>query len=175
MSSDRSLLGQIRARLGIPSKLEKTRTQILQAERNAPNNIGSWTCMCGHPNAIYHLPPPALHPLGYMSCRVCSSTWHPGTDLEITSQTTTVNITSMQNTETGRARVLSTPPIGSSSFNYVCLGPGCGLTWRTDIKTEWFSGRKRQLLLIDGKRGKCQCICGMRIFEMGSYEVFEVV
>lgn len=61
-----------------------------------------------------------------------------------------------------------------SSHVYVCLGYGCGLSWRTDIKAEWLSGRKRRVLLLGGKRGKLHCDCGMKIFEPGHYHVLKV-
>jgi hypothetical protein len=170
-----SLVGRIRALLHLPSKLDKTKAQILEAEQGAPNHIGSWKCICGHRNAIYYLRSPALHPLGFMSCRVCSSTWHNNIKLDITSQTITIHNLSTQPTVSGHAQVLSIPPNSSTSYNYVCLGHGCGLTWRTAIKIERFGGLKRQVLLIDGKRGKCHCECGMKIFEVGRYAVFEIV
>lgn len=62
----------------------------------------------------------------------------------------------------------------ASTHIYVCLGYGCGLSWRTDIKAEWLSGHKRRVLLLGGKRGKLHCDCGMKIFEPGNYHVFEV-
>jgi hypothetical protein len=110
-----------------------------------------------------------------MSCRVCPLIWHSSINLDITSQTTNIRFLSIQGTVSDSARVLSSLPNSSTSYGYLCRSYGCGLTWRTEIKTEWFSGQKRQVLLIEGKRGKCHCDCGMKIFEVGCYDVFEVI
>jgi hypothetical protein len=175
MSSDLSVLGNIRTLLHLPCKLDKAKAKILEAERDTPNRIGTWKCICGHKNAIYHHRPPALHPLGFMSCRVCPLIWHRNLGFEITSQTTGILIQGIQLTDSGHTQVLSIPPNSSTSYEYICLGLNCGLTWRTEIKPEWFSGRRRHVLLIDGKRGKRHCACGMKIFQVGRYAVFEVV
>ena len=37
------------------------------------------------------------------------------------------------------------------------------------------SGKKRQVLALEGKRAKLHCDCGMKIFEAGMYVVFEMV
>jgi hypothetical protein len=73
------------------------------------------------------------------------------------------------------SRILPPSLNACTTYGYICLGYSCGLTWRTEIKTEWFSWKKRRVLLVDGKRGKVHCDCGLKIFEAGKYVVFELV
>ncbi|KAF1935965.1 hypothetical protein EJ02DRAFT_427931 [Clathrospora elynae] len=176
MATDSSLLGRIRALLRLPSRLDRIRTTILEAERSMPNRIGTWKCSsCGHSNYMYHEPAPALYPLGSLSCRGCASAWHYMNTAKITSPTVHVRFHHVQSTILGAAMVLPMPQNLASSYGYICLAVGCGLTWQTEIKTEWLSGRRRRVLLLSGNRGKCHCACGMKIFGAGDYAVFEVV
>lgn len=77
---------------------------------------------------------------------------------------------------TGAARSLPVPHDVATGYGYVCLGYGCGLSWRTEIKAEWFSGQTRWMLVLGGRwgRGTKRCDCGMGIFQVGKYAIFEI-
>ncbi|KAF3044594.1 hypothetical protein E8E12_000737 [Didymella heteroderae] len=67
--------------LGKPSRLDTAREHITLATLDLPEKIGTWKCICGHMNSIYHIPS-HLHPLGIMACarEECGLTWHPSTN-----------------------------------------------------------------------------------------------
>jgi hypothetical protein len=174
MTTDTSLRGRLRSFFHLPSTLTKTKFRILAAEKAAPDRIGTWKCTCGHPNAIYHLPS-SPHPIGLLQCRACSLSWHPSIAPKITTLNLLLHFSLVQPNTSDTARVLPPPQNACTTYGYICLGYSCGLTWRTEIKTEWLSGKKRQVLALDGKRAKLHCDCGMKIFEAGMYVVFEIV
>jgi hypothetical protein len=175
MTKDASLLGQLRALFHLPTTLSKTKHRILEAEKASPDRIGTWKCNCSHNNAIYHLRELAVHPLGLLQCRACPLSWHPSIAPKITSPDLYIQFHSVQSTISDTARVLPPPRNACTSYGYICLGYSCGLSWRTEIQTEWFSGKTRRVLFLDGRRAKLQCDCGVKIFEAGRYVVFGIV
>jgi hypothetical protein len=175
MTKDTSLRGQIRTLLHLPTTLSKTKAAVIEAEKTSPNRIGYWKCNCGHSNAIYRHPEPTAHPLGLLQCRRCPLAWHPSIAPKLKSPNILIYAHAVQPNTLDTARILPPPQNRCTTHGYVCLGDSCGLTWRTESKTEWFSGKKRRVLLMDGKRAKLHCDCGLKIFETGKYVVFELV
>lgn len=175
MATDHSLRGRLRRLFGLPSILEQTKVAILKAEQHTEKQIGTWKCTCGHRNVIFHLPEPSIHPLGLLHCRACPQAWHPAMPPTFTSQHLSITSHNVVTNDMRSLRTIPRPQNNSLSHVYVCLEPSCGLSWRTDVDTEWFSSKKRQILLLDGKRGKLHCDCGIQIFEPGHFQVFEIV
>lgn len=174
MNSDDSLRGQLRQLFGLPSKLEATKSAVLDAQQNHGERVGKWRCLCGHLNTILHLAGKNPHPLGLLQCRSCPLVWYPNSTPTFTSQSLNITWRTISSNASEDTRIVPRPRNPRSQHIYVCLGHGCGLSWRTDIKREWLSGNKRHILLLGGKRGKLHCDCGMKIFEPGAYEIFEI-
>ena len=175
MATDHSLHGRLRRLFGLPSILEETQAAILKAEPHTGEQIGTWKCSCGHRNVIFHLPEPSIHSLGLLHCRACPQAWRPAMPTTFTSQHFSITSHTIVTNDMRGSRTVPRPQNDSLSHVYVCLELSCGLSWRTDIETECFSGNKRQILLLGGKRGKLHCDCGIKIFEPGHYQVFEIV
>jgi hypothetical protein len=175
MPTDSSFIGRLRAFFGLTSTLEKTKAEIIEAETARSDRIGYWKCNCGHPNTIFRLPEPAAHPLGLLQCRRCQLAWHPSIVPKLTSRDLFIQSHTVQPTASNASRVLPPPLNLCATYGYICLGDSCGLTWRTEIQIERFSGKERQVLLLDGRRAKLHCDCGRKIFETGRYVVFEIV
>ncbi|EMD91189.1 hypothetical protein COCC4DRAFT_59996 [Bipolaris maydis ATCC 48331] len=174
MNPDDSLRGRLRQLFGLPSKLEATKSAVLDDQRCSGDRVGTWRCLCGHLNTILHLAGRNTHPLGLLQCRGCPLVWHPNITPTFTSQRLNITSQTIVSNAANDTRIVSRPRNPASQHIYVCLGHGCGLSWRTDIKREWLSGNKRHILLLGGKRGKLHCDCGMKIFEPGEYEIFEI-
>jgi hypothetical protein len=175
MATSTSLRGHLRTLLHLPPTLSRTAALLLSAEKTAPNRIGTWKCACGHQNFIYLHSEPTSHPFGLLQCRRCPLSWHPFIALKVTSPNLMIFPHVVQPSTTDSARILPPPLNACTTLGYVCLGYSCGLTWRTETKTEWFSGKRRRVLLVDGKRAKGHCDCGIKIFEAGRYVVFKLV
>ncbi|KAF1836800.1 hypothetical protein BDW02DRAFT_614518 [Decorospora gaudefroyi] len=158
MLKNASICGRLLKFFHRPSRLSKTKALVLEAEHKSQNRVGTWKCACGHHNAIYHLLEPSIHPLGLFQCRKCPLLWHPSICPSITSPTVSVRFHTVQPTAVGDARTIHAPQNCCMSYGYICLGYGCGLTWRTEINAEWFIGRKRRVLVLDGKRWKLRLV-----------------
>ncbi|KZM21618.1 uncharacterized protein EKO05_0007988 [Ascochyta rabiei] len=174
----------IRTFLHLPTRLAHTASRITAAQRNLPSKLGSWTCVCGHVNSVYHLPSHA-HPLGILACTRCTSTWHPGTCPFVPSPAALLKVNVLLPTrhaagsspEQGWERCLLPSPRrsgGAVGYGYVCLSEQCGLSWSTEAKNEWW-GRSRVVLSVGGRRWKGSCLCGRKICVGGGFAVFEVV
>ncbi|USP79697.1 hypothetical protein yc1106_06971 [Curvularia clavata] len=173
MANNHSLRGKLRHLLGLPSTLEITQSEILQAQQRSGDRIGNWRCACGHLNTIMYLDDRHTHPLGLLQCRACPLIWHPSITPKFTSRRLHINTHVLDSHAARSSHIVSQLRNPALDHVYICLGYGCGLTWRTDIKTKWLSWDKKKIMLVGGKRGKLHCDCGERIFEPGRYEVFE--
>lgn len=174
MANNHFLRGKLRQLLCRLPLLEITQAEILKAQRRAGERIGNWRCACGHLNTIIYLPNRHIHPFGLLQCRACPLSWHPSIAPKFTSRRFHMHTNVLISHAARSSYVVSRLRNPTLDHIYVCLGYGCGLTWRTDIKTKWLSWDKKQVMLVGGERGKLHCDCGERIFEPGRYEVFEI-
>ncbi|EUC43431.1 hypothetical protein COCMIDRAFT_100868 [Bipolaris oryzae ATCC 44560] len=174
MNTDDSVRGHLRRLFGLPSKLEATKSAVLDAQQNHGERVGNWRCLCGHLNTILHLAGKSTHPLGLLQCRGCPLIWHSNITPTFTTQSLDITSQTIVSNAAADTRIVARPRNPASQHIYICLGHGCGLSWRTDVKREWLSGNKRHILLLGGKRGKLHCDCGMKIFEPGVYGIFEI-
>lgn len=177
--------------LGKPPRLETVRTLVRDPHSKPLEKIGTWQCLCGHTNPVYHIPG-HLHPLGMMACdrEDCALTWHPSTnpidphnrsDLMVV-----VRLPDPQKPSEDNAPYVLPYPKQSvlknfedsacpPGYGYVCLNERCGLSWATQVVKEWPWGSSRNVLAVAGRRWKGSCLCGRRVQIGGGFAVIEVV
>ncbi|KAF1924410.1 uncharacterized protein M421DRAFT_72713, partial [Didymella exigua CBS 183.55] len=177
--------------LGKPTRLDNARKHISLATLRLPHKIGTWKCICGHTNSIYHLSG-HLHPLGIMACARddCGLTWHPSTN-PITPHHRSDLVVHVRLPDPKKSSDEETPYILPSpkktvlqniedgacpeGYGYVCLNEKCGLSWATRVVKEWPWGSGRKILAVGGRRWKGSCLCGRWVQVGGGFAVFEVV
>lgn len=177
--------------LGKPTRLDTARQHVRNSHANRRELVGTWRCMCGHRNLVYHIYD-YLHPLGTMACARsdCGLTWHPSlhpivphdrSDLVVA-----VRVPDPQKPSQGNAPYILSRPKKSvlrnfedtacpTGYGYVCLNEKCGLSWATKVVKEWPWGSGRKVLAVAGRCWKSSCLCGRRVQVGGGFAVFEIV